>query len=131
MRTTIAAAILAVPLFLTSCGADTNEAPATGTADCQVGVRFEGATYTEVGYLPKAGGPAGEAALGECDDQGDDPGGISFPDDAETVGVVRLPGADTTQAVGVRTPDGIQVFVADGLSGSSRSAVVAALGLEE
>jgi hypothetical protein len=78
-----------------------------------------------------SGGPAGEAALGECDDQGNDPGGISFPDDAGTVGMVRLPGADTTQAVGVRTPDGIQVFVADGLAGSSRSEVVAALGLEE
>jgi hypothetical protein len=131
MRTTIAAALVLVPLALTGCGSSADEAPATGTSDCQQGVRFDGATYTEVGYLQKADGRAGDAVLGECDDQGADAAGVTFPEGAETVEVVALPGAEPAQAVGLRTPDGVQVFVADGLDAAARSQVVSALGLEE
>ena len=137
MRTTIAAALLLAALA--GCGTSSDEAASTGTSDCEAGIRFKGATYLEAGYSDvagersgeRSGERAGEAILGECDDQGADAAGLAFPEDARTVKVWAVPHVEPDQAVGLRTADGFQVFVADGLDADERAYVVTRLGLGE
>lgn len=133
MRTTIAAALLLAALA--GCGTSSDEAASTGTSDCEAGIRFKGATYLEAGYSDvageRSGERAGEAILGECDDQGADAAGLAFPKDARTVKVWAVPPVEPDQAVGLRTADGFQVFVADGLDADERAYVVTRLGLGE
>lgn len=129
MPTTIAAALFVLFTALAGCGTSSDEAASTGTSDCQEGVRFEGATYTEVGYVDAAGERAGEAILGECHDYGPDPAGLTFPEDARAVEVWAVFEVEPDQAVGRKTAYGFQVFVADGLDADERSRVVAQLGL--
>jgi len=130
MRWMMTAALCVLSTTLAGCGTSSDEAAPTGVSDCQDGVRFEGATYMEVGYIDAASGRAGEAVLGECDDQGPDPAGITFPEDAHTVEVWVVRKVDPGQALGRKTVHGVQVFVANGLDDDQRAAVVAQLGLE-
>jgi len=130
MCRTITAVLCALSITLAGCGTSSDEAASTGGSDCQSGVRFNGATYTEVGYIDVVGGRTGEAVLGECDDQGRDPAGTTFPEDARTVEVWALRKVDPGEAIGRKTAYGVQVFVADGLDDDQRAAVVAQLGLE-
>jgi hypothetical protein len=131
MRTTFAASLLLVAFAAAGCGSDAEQSPATGTADCQQGVRYEGVTYIEVGYLDQEGaGALGEAVLAECDDQGEDPAGITFPEDAASVEVVEVEGAEPQQAVGRDTDDGLQVFVSTSLGDQERDQLETTLGLD-
>lgn len=106
MRRTITAVLCVLSTTLAGCGTSSDEAASTGTSDCQEGVRFEGATYTEVGYVDAAGGRAGEAVLGECHDLGRDFAGLTFPEDARTVEVWAVRKVDPGQAIGRKLPTG-------------------------
>jgi hypothetical protein len=131
MRTTIAASLLVLASATASCGSDAEQSSATGAADCQQGLRYDGVVYVEVGFLEQEGaGALGEAVLAECDDQGEDPSGIVFPEDAPNVEVVQVEGAEPAEAVGRATDDGLQVFVSETLGDQERERVRAALGLE-
>ncbi len=130
MRTTIAATLLLVVAATAGCGSDPGQSSATGAADCQQGVRYDGVVYLELGYLDQEGaGVLGEAVLAECDDQGEDPSGVVFPADARSVDVVQVEGAEPQEAVGRATDDGLQVFVSATLGDRERDRLEAALGL--
>lgn len=132
MRTTITAVLCMGLAALPGCGAADDDASSTGASDCQAQVRFEGRTYTEVGYVDAAVSSAGQAVLGVCDDQGPDAAGTTFPDDASTVAVSAVPGVRPREGIGRMTADGVQVFVSDGLDDERRAAVIArALGEEQ
>lgn len=89
MRASLVAA-LALVGATTACGSGPATSPAAQSgagpvaADCQMAVRYEGVTYTEVDYVEKAGHRVGQATLGECHDVGSDAVGITFPSDAKT-----------------------------------------------
>jgi hypothetical protein len=70
------------------------------------------------------------AALGECDDLGADPAGITFPKDAQGVEVWAVEGAEPDEAVARKTDNGYQVFASDSLGDDQRSHVLEAVGLE-
>jgi hypothetical protein len=131
MRTIIATAIVMIAASLAGCGSDATPAGNGGTADCQGGVRMDAITYTEVGYVAAAGDRVGTAQLGECDDNGKDAAGLTFPKDAETVPVFSVGDVDPGQAVGRKTDDGVQVLLADAIEGSERQQLLADLGIED
>jgi hypothetical protein len=130
MRPTIAPTTLALAALLTGCGTSPGSAAGSGTTDCQERVRFQGTTYTEVGYTDAADQQLGTARLGTCADQGKDAAGLTFPDDAPTVTVWTVDAIDPGQALARKTDNGVQVLLANGIDAKERSQLLAQLGLD-
>ena len=129
MRTTLAATLLLVVTPLAGYGAS-SDATSAETSDCQAGIRFQGTTYMEAGYLEAGGERTGQAVLGECRDQGADPIGLTFEEGARKVTVWQLPEVEPDQAVARKTADGFQVFVSDRLDSHERTHILTQLGLD-
>ena len=72
---------------------------------------------------------ASSACGSRCDDQGEDPAGLTFPQEAETAEVWT--GAGAEEAVALKTDDGLRVFVSEALSAEERKQVAAEVGLEQ
>ena len=120
--------ICLVVVATTAC----SQAGSQSSADCADQVRLEGVVYTWTGTTNRDATRHASADLAECDDAGEDPRGLVFPDDPAQVQTWSFQGYPPAQVLGLRHDDGTYgVLIADTVAGVEQRRISAELAGDE
>ncbi|RYC14835.1 DUF6281 family protein [Nocardioides zhouii] len=105
-----------------------SQAGSESSADCPDQVRLEGVVYTWNGVTSRDATRHASADRAECDDAGEDPEGLVFPDDPVEVQTWTFEGYSPAQVLGLRYDDGsFGVLIADDVAADEQRRIRADL----
>jgi hypothetical protein len=89
------------------------------SADCTLELRYNGATYVEIGFADPGKPQEGQAEISDCDDGGSDPAGATFADESAKTSVWKVRGLPLDSVVAIKDEPSskqVRVFASKALS---------------
>jgi Family of unknown function (DUF6281) len=103
-------------------------APGSGTADCDNQVRYQGTVYTHRGFSSQDVARVGMADASNCSDTGPDARGPYFPANPRQVEVLAFDGIPTSEAIGVRYGEPVELYVSEDVTPARADQIVDRFG---